>query len=195
MELLALRRASAEGINLNTVPPSKLNIFSEPNYTQRDLWVNGLWVFSLVCSISTALLATVARQWIYYITIIPGNLRDRAHTRQLRFVRGAVTTILVLTPLLLHISVVVFIWGSFLSFYNSNHPIAWFIVSVTGTVYAFDLISTLFRHFFPEYPHWTPDIGWACRVQLFFRKKANSITRRLECRSSSKERFISKSLP
>ncbi|KAJ6481605.1 hypothetical protein DFH09DRAFT_950512, partial [Mycena vulgaris] len=73
LELVALQRAQANGTSFDSVP------IADTSFTVAgtDLWVNGLWFTSLILSLSTALLAVLAKQWLrQYCSATRGRFRD-----------------------------------------------------------------------------------------------------------------------
>ncbi|KAL1731876.1 hypothetical protein EV714DRAFT_171163, partial [Schizophyllum commune] len=61
-ELVRLQRAAASGDTGNV--PTSLPSLEDRTYKTSDLWVNGLWLASLIFSLLTALIAVLAKQWI-----------------------------------------------------------------------------------------------------------------------------------
>ena len=61
-ELVLMQRADRAGTS-GEVPASSLNLASHTSQT-TDLWVNGLWLVSLMTALLTALVSVLAKQWI-----------------------------------------------------------------------------------------------------------------------------------
>ena len=61
-ELVLMQRAAASG-NTGQVPESPLSLDSRTHQTS-DIWVNKLWLVSLMFSLLTALVSVLAKQWI-----------------------------------------------------------------------------------------------------------------------------------
>ncbi|KAF9069311.1 hypothetical protein BDP27DRAFT_1149181, partial [Rhodocollybia butyracea] len=80
-----------------------------------DLWVNGLWFTSLTISLSVALFAVLAKQWLrQYMSIITGTPRDRAFVRQFRFdglEKWRVQSLIGMLPTFLHLALILFLAG------------------------------------------------------------------------------------
>ena len=61
-ELVLLQRAINSGSS-GEIPKSPLSLESKTHQTS-DLWVNALWLISLVFSLLAALMSVLAKQWI-----------------------------------------------------------------------------------------------------------------------------------
>ncbi|KAL1733737.1 hypothetical protein EV714DRAFT_203665 [Schizophyllum commune] len=112
-ELVQIQRATASGTSRD-VPMSSLTFDSGTTQT-TDLWVNGLWLTSLMFALLTALVSVLAKQWIqYYSSLSGGSPRDRAHLRQYRFKgfeRWKVRAIIGFLPVLLTVALLLFFAG------------------------------------------------------------------------------------
>ncbi|KAJ7342961.1 hypothetical protein DFH08DRAFT_703286, partial [Mycena albidolilacea] len=101
-----------------------------------DVWVNGLWFTSLMLSLTTALLAVLAKQWLrQYSSFIAGSARERALIRQFRYVsfdKWGVQLIIGLLPAILHLSLFLFMAGLAVFLYALNHTIATVVASIAG---------------------------------------------------------------
>ncbi|KAJ3916341.1 hypothetical protein F5877DRAFT_46839, partial [Lentinula edodes] len=110
-ELTALMRAGSNMTALSNVPTT--NTSFSPAIS--DLWVNGLWFTSLSIALTVALFAVLAKQWLrQYMSIITGTPRQRVFIRQFRLdglIKWRVQTIIGLLPVLLHISLILFLAG------------------------------------------------------------------------------------
>ncbi|KIY64025.1 hypothetical protein CYLTODRAFT_331944, partial [Cylindrobasidium torrendii FP15055 ss-10] len=108
-ELVALQRSNST--YMSEVPTTDTSF--SPSATM--LWVNGLWFTSLVLSLSVALFAVLAKQWIrQYMSIITGSARERALIRQFRLdgiTKWRVQTIIGVLPIVLHLSLILFLVG------------------------------------------------------------------------------------
>jgi hypothetical protein len=104
------------------------------------VWVNIMWLMSLVISITSTLFATLALQWarrFAQLHQILGTSRNRTHIRlfaccgTLRYdVRRAVSMIVVF----LHLSVFLFLVGLVAFFFTINKPVAIVVSMVVGLV-------------------------------------------------------------
>ncbi|KAK0436780.1 hypothetical protein EV421DRAFT_1715721, partial [Armillaria borealis] len=114
-ELINIQRATANESPVDDVPRSSINPFTAFHPNALDAWVNGLWFTSLSLSLITALVVVVAKQWIHhYISIPSGTARDRGRLRHFRFMgleEWHVLIIIGLLPVLLHVSLGIFIIG------------------------------------------------------------------------------------
>ncbi|KAJ7342895.1 hypothetical protein DFH08DRAFT_811230 [Mycena albidolilacea] len=82
LELFSLQHAQANGTSFKSIPHADI-LFT---VALSDVWVNGLWFTSLMLSLTTALLAVLAKQWLrQYSSFIAGSARERAMIRQFRY--------------------------------------------------------------------------------------------------------------
>jgi len=101
VQLIAIQAHSAGILPAVTViePPTPLS---------QMRWVNGLWFAALSCSLSTALISMLAKQWLQaYTSNISGSPHHRARQRQSRYTQLQTWHVLALIntlPLLLHVA-------------------------------------------------------------------------------------------
>ncbi|KAE9407264.1 hypothetical protein BT96DRAFT_758470, partial [Gymnopus androsaceus JB14] len=113
--LYELVRAAAEGASANMTVPSSLNPNAKFVPNTLDVWVNGLWVVSLALSLVVALASVLIKQWLHrYMSLRSGTPGERSHVRHYRF--GGFETWQVLTiigslPVIMHISLALFLAG------------------------------------------------------------------------------------
>ncbi|KAL1663865.1 hypothetical protein GGF50DRAFT_26392, partial [Schizophyllum commune] len=112
-KLVLLQRAAASG-NTGQVPESLLSLDSRTHQTS-DIWVNKLWLISLMFSLLTALVSVLAKQWIQAsCSLLSTAPRGRALVRQYRFLgfeRWKVLAIIGFLPVLLTIALFFFFAG------------------------------------------------------------------------------------
>ncbi|KAF9063092.1 hypothetical protein BDP27DRAFT_1232682, partial [Rhodocollybia butyracea] len=110
-ELTLLFRANTNSTAFSNIPLTS-TAFSP---ALLDLWVNGLWFTSLTISLSVALFAVLAKQWLrQYMSIITGTPRERAFIRQFRFdglEKWQVQSLIGMLPILLHLALMLFLAG------------------------------------------------------------------------------------
>jgi hypothetical protein len=108
------------------------------------IWVNALWLISLVLSLTCALIATLLQQWArrYIETPKYSNvLRHRARVRSLLLVGTKlykIPLIVQMLPTLLHLSVYLFLAGLVIAFHTINETVAIAVdvaVGVSGLAY------------------------------------------------------------
>ncbi|KAL4261367.1 hypothetical protein AB1N83_008267 [Pleurotus pulmonarius] len=155
-ELVMIQRAMANGTSIESIPPAETT--SGPS--QGDIWVNGLWFISLTLSLSTALLAVLARQWLHqYTAITSGTSRDRSLIRQYRFdglMKWRVQVLIGLLPVLLHIALGLFLAGLIVFLMPLNSVIGWAVASITLLVFIIYSISNILPLVDPQCPYRTP---------------------------------------
>ncbi len=159
-ELIDVQRAAANGSLVNDVPRSNLTPFSDFRPTISDSVVNGLWFTSLSFSLATALFAVLTKQWIHqYIAMPSGTPRDRCRIRQFRYMgleKWGVGFIIGLLPLLLSMSLGIFLVGLVLFLVPLQAVIASIVGTITFVTFAVYLITNLLPVWFPSCPYKTP---------------------------------------
>ncbi|KAK0216185.1 hypothetical protein IW262DRAFT_1253105, partial [Armillaria fumosa] len=114
-ELVNIQRAMANGTSVDLVPPSSLTPYTPFHPNKLDSWVNGLWFASLSISLSTALVAALAKQWIHqYVSVPSGTPRDRVRVRHVRYMNLQVwhiPMVIGLLPVLMHTALGLFLLG------------------------------------------------------------------------------------
>ncbi len=151
-----IQRALANGTSIESIPPAETT--SGPS--RGDVWVNGLWFISLTLSLSTALLAVLARQWLHqYTAITSGTSRDRSLIRQYRFdglLKWRVLVLIGVLPVLLHIALGLFLVGLVIFLMPLNPTSGWTVAGITFLVYIIYIISNILPLVDPQCPYRTP---------------------------------------
>ncbi|PBK69561.1 hypothetical protein ARMSODRAFT_864895, partial [Armillaria solidipes] len=114
-ELVNVQRAMANGTSVDLVPRSSLTPYTSFHPNTLDSLVNGLWFASLSISLSTALVAALAKQWInQYVSVPSGTPHDRVRVRHVRYMNLQVwhiPMIIGLLPVLMHTALGLFLPG------------------------------------------------------------------------------------
>ena len=120
-------------------------VISQPKSTTsvtQMQWVNGLWFAALACSLSTALISMLAKQWLQaYIPHTSGSPRQQARQRQGRYMQLASWHVLAFInalPLLLHVALLLFFAGILVLLWSLDLAITiatWIIVALAYTFY------------------------------------------------------------
>lgn len=125
--------------------------------------INCLWISSLIASLSTALIAILAKQWLaFYPVSDRENLREWAQLRQYRFdalQRWHVPVLIAVVPVLLHLSLMLFLAGLvvFLWDIDTGTMILAFVLSATTYgLYGFTTLSPVFWNSSPFRTPLTP---------------------------------------
>jgi hypothetical protein len=138
-----LQQISHQLPNSPNIPYSNTaNQLSSPGTAM--VWVNALWLISLVLSLTCALIATLLQQWARRYTETPKStniLRHRARVRSLLLVgtkRYKIPLIVEILPTLLHLSVYLFLGGLVITFHTIHKTVAIAVdvaVGVSGLAY------------------------------------------------------------
>ncbi|KAJ3963722.1 hypothetical protein EV361DRAFT_813092, partial [Lentinula raphanica] len=121
VEQVNLLRAAGNQTIINSIPQSQVDL-ETASPGANDLWINSLFLASLSLSLATALLSVLVKQWLQsYNTVSSGNAKEKAFIYQFRFmglIKWKVFEIIGILPLILHISLGLFLTG--LSLYISE---------------------------------------------------------------------------
>ncbi|KAF8900594.1 hypothetical protein CPB85DRAFT_1228382, partial [Mucidula mucida] len=113
-DLLIVQLSMVNGATVNVTSPS-VNPARKFDPDVIDVWINGLWVVSLVTSLVVALSAVLVKQWLHrYMTFPSGTPGLRSHIRQFRFMgleKWRVRIIIGMLPIIMHISLMLFLAG------------------------------------------------------------------------------------
>lgn len=108
-------------------------------------WVNGLWFAALACSLSSALISMLAKQWLQaYMPNISGSLPTRARMRQSRLIQletWHVPTIINALPLLLHAALLLFFAGLVVLLWSTDLGITLAMMGIVAFAYLFYMAS------------------------------------------------------
>jgi len=158
-------------------PPSTVVLpppFSPPRYA---VWVNSLWVLSLVIALTGALLATSLQQWARrYINFTqPERCKPERRARVRAFFANGVDKLRLpsaveLLPALIHLSLFLFFAGLVIFLFNINHSVfvsvIWWI-GLYSITYGWVTLMPIFRH---DSPYYTPlsSIAWSLYAAMLY---------------------------
>ncbi|KAF9067696.1 hypothetical protein BDP27DRAFT_1267241 [Rhodocollybia butyracea] len=154
-ELTMLVRANINSATISNIPLTSAT-FSP---AILDLWVNGLWFTSLATSLSVALVAVLAKQWLYqYMSIITGTPRQQALIRQFRFdglEKWQAQSLIGMLPTLLHLALILFLVGLIIFLIPLSTAMAYIIGAISVTVVVFYFVATVLPLFTVQCPYRT----------------------------------------
>ncbi|KAJ1304267.1 hypothetical protein OPQ81_005427 [Rhizoctonia solani] len=159
VELLAeiLRATQNPGNTSSTASPEEILKFT-PSSGAR--WVNGLWFMSLGLSLTAALAAVLAKEWLAaYVSDRPTQPKKRAIQRQRRresLDRWMLPAIISVLPMLMHASLLIFFVGLIIWLWMLD-----LIIALTFTIMFVGIIlyyfgSTGLAIMYPNCPYQTP---------------------------------------
>ena len=134
------------------------------------VWVNTLWLLSLVFSLTSALSALLLQQWIHrYIELphIPSLARERARVRSFLFLgtlKYNMHSAVEMIPTFLHLSVFLFLVGLVIFFFTIHRTTAIVVLIAVGLLGVSYLILTILPCIHPNSPYRTPMSGIAWRL-------------------------------
>ncbi len=151
-----------------SVSPNFFNATQPPLPTSTSIFqpapgsvcVNALWFCSLVCSLVTASLGILVKQWLReYLAMDCIAAKERCRIRLFRrkgLIKYRVFELAAFLPFLLQISLVLFFLG-LIEFIRPIHPpIGWVVTSLVALWILFYVATTLAPAFSPSCPYKTP---------------------------------------
>ncbi|KEP46133.1 putative transmembrane protein, partial [Rhizoctonia solani 123E] len=140
----------------------------EPLWSAR--WVNGIWFTALGLSLSAALIAMLAKEWLSaYLSFRPRSARRRAFIRQSRL-QGLedwwALHIVDLLPTLLHASLLLFSVGLVIYLWDYDVAVAAVLSGVIGLTLTFYLVTGILGATFEFCPFVTEVSGYIRRAVL-----------------------------
>ena len=140
------------------------------------IWINCMWMMSLILSLTSALFATLVQQWARrYVQLpqIPGDPTQRARVRSFLFLgnrRFGMRIAIETAPTLLHFSVFLFFAGLVILFYSINKAVAIVISVSVGIFVAAYFVLTILPYIEHNCPYRTPmsNIWWNISHALLF---------------------------
>ncbi|RPD69426.1 hypothetical protein L226DRAFT_471756, partial [Lentinus tigrinus ALCF2SS1-7] len=117
------------------------------------VWINTLWFSSLVCSLASASLALMVKQWLHGLgTGLSGTSRESARLRQYRLnglLKWRVGMVVVIIPILLQTALILFLAGLIILLWTLHSTVAAVTSSLVGVLVVFSVMVTLLPAF-----HW-----------------------------------------
>ncbi|KAJ3766275.1 hypothetical protein FB446DRAFT_758467 [Lentinula raphanica] len=155
-EITTILRA---GGNVSAISQISTTDTAQFSPTTGDIWVNGLWFTSLTIALSIALFAVLAKEWLrQYMSIGAGTHQDRTFIRQFRFdgfKAWQVQGIIGVLPVLLHLSLILFLIGLVVFLAPLNVAIAYTTGIITVTVVVLFLAASVLPLYVIQCPYRT----------------------------------------
>lgn len=159
--LYALLASTGNSTAIASIPTPASSVFSEVPVSAR--WINGLWFSSLALSLVVSLLCILVKQWLdeYAGRMAASSQHDRHWARRRALFFGGIegwqlAGFMSILPLLLHVALFMFFGGLVILLWRVDHVIGLLLLAVTGTLFAFYLVSTLVPLFRTNCPSATP---------------------------------------
>ncbi|KAJ6555833.1 hypothetical protein B0H19DRAFT_136910 [Mycena capillaripes] len=155
-----IQLAILNGTDRDFISPSLLTPLTPFSADLATVWVNGLWFVSLTLSLVTAFAAVLVKQWLHqYMRLPSGSVRDRALTRQFRFMgfeQWYVAWIVGSLPVIVHASVGLFLAGLAVFLTPLQHSIATIVTVIGVLVLALYLVANFLPVIAPSCSYRTP---------------------------------------
>ena len=119
------------------------------------IWINSLWFSSLVCSLASASIALIVKQWLNGLTVgLSGTSRESARLRQYRLnglLQWHVNTIVFFPSILLQVALVLFLAGLLVLLWTLHPTVAISSTYLVAALFLFLLVVTV-----------VPAVWWDC---------------------------------
>ena len=124
-------------------PPLLPRPFQAPS---SAVWINTLWFSSLVCSLASASLALIVKQWLHQAVMgLSGTSRESARFRQHRLdglLKWRVGSIVTALPILLQVALIFFLVGMVMLLWTLHPTVAIVVSSLVATLFAVFVVVT-----------------------------------------------------
>ncbi|KAL6301865.1 hypothetical protein BKA93DRAFT_441410 [Sparassis latifolia] len=147
----------------STVPPlasAAISSVQAQPVLSSSVRINALWFSSLICSLSAASIGIMVKQWLSRFTNMLANAsRPAARTRQLRnesMKTWRVANIIMILPILLQGSLVLFLAGLLELLWTLNDTVATVATVFVACLGVFQLFTTVLPAFVPTCPYQSP---------------------------------------
>lgn len=111
------------------------------------MWINSLWFSSLICSLASASIALMVKQWLHELSIgVSGTSRESARIRQYRLnslKRWHVGSIVIIIPVLLQLALFLFLVGLVILLWTLHGTVAAVATTLVWTLFVFVATTTL----------------------------------------------------
>ena len=111
------------------------------------MWINALWFTSLVCSLASASIALIVKQWLYEVASgLSGASRETARVRQYRLnnlMKWHVGAIVLLPSVLLQVALVVFLAGLLILLWTLHSTVATVTSALAAALFCFLMAVTI----------------------------------------------------
>lgn len=119
------------------------------------VWINALWFSSLVCSLASASIALMVKQWLHELAVgVSGQERESARRRQYRLnglLKWHIGTVVVVIPIVLQVALFLFLAGLVILLWTLHSTVAAIASSLIGILFIFQSIVTVL-----------PSVRWNC---------------------------------
>ncbi|KAF9030739.1 hypothetical protein BDZ89DRAFT_1064517 [Hymenopellis radicata] len=153
-DLVAIQLSLADGASVVNITSPSANPTGAFVANRIDVLVNGFWVVSLSASLAVALAAVLVKQWLHhYTSLLSGTSRHRSHVRHSRFTgleRWRVRVIIGTLPIIMHLSLMLFLSGLILFFVPLHVSLAWAVGVITVILCTLYFISNALPIFYPQ---------------------------------------------
>ncbi|KAI1787539.1 hypothetical protein LXA43DRAFT_1064265 [Ganoderma leucocontextum] len=151
-----LQQISAQ-LNSFSINPSSINSTQparSPDQLQLPfhapvsaVWINTLWFASLVCSLASASIALIVKQWLYEMSKgLSGTSRETARLRQYRLnslIEWRVGAIILIPSLLLQVALFLFLSGLLILLWTIHETVASVTTVLVGALSVFVVVVTI----------------------------------------------------
>ncbi|KAM5538441.1 hypothetical protein V8D89_007774 [Ganoderma adspersum] len=134
---------------INSTQPAQSSDQTEPPFRAPTsaVWINTLWFASLVCSLASASIALIVKQWLYEVSSgLSGSSRETARVRQYRLnglMKWQVGAIVLIPSVLLQVALVLFLVGLLTLLWTLHDTVAGVTTALAGALFCFLFAITI----------------------------------------------------
>ena len=153
------------------------------------VWLNALWFSSLICSLASASIALIVKQWLHELTTgLSGTTRESARRRQYRhnnLIKWRVDAIVRAPSILLQIAVVLFLSGLIILLWTLHVTVAIVGTILVSALFLFMVIVTILPAFQWDCCYRSPQALLIYVVIRFMRNALRSLAKKMYTLSRS----------
>ncbi|OSD03096.1 hypothetical protein PYCCODRAFT_1434974 [Trametes coccinea BRFM310] len=124
------------------------------------VWINALWFSSLICSLSSAFIGMMVKQWLHESEIgLFGTSRNAMRLRQYRIdslEKWRVSTIVAVLPVFLQVASILFLAGLLILLWTLHPIVAGLASGLVGTLLAFTAVTLIVPAFSEDCAYRSP---------------------------------------
>ena len=138
-----LNSFSVSSTFINSTQPAQPSDQAEPPFRAPTsaVWINTLWFASLVCSLASASIALIVKQWLDEVSSgLSGASRETARVRQYRLnslKKWQVGAIVLIPSVLLQVALVLFLVGLMILLWTLHETVAGVTTALVGVLFCF----------------------------------------------------------
>ncbi|KAI0740105.1 hypothetical protein C8Q76DRAFT_186607 [Earliella scabrosa] len=189
LRLLLIAVAQANQLDIHSLAENASSIASlsssgDDGLRQLNQWaplINGLWFSSLICSLASASISLMVKQWLnQYSSGMTSVSPEVARLRQYRYDslrKWKVAEVMMLLPILLQSALVLFLLGLILFLLPQNKGVATVAIVLVALLLSFVFLTAVLPTFMPDCSYQSPQAWGVFIIIQTLKKPARSVAR------------------